>query len=110
MNGQNDRNSGNDQINLGQIIGSDHRYALTINNEAPEDASVRRSNEMAEAVLKRKMSYILFCFALFAVGTIFMGCMYVFATGTADDKKWATGIISAIVSGLIGFLVGQGKR
>ncbi|MBE7527291.1 MAG: hypothetical protein HS120_06925 [Burkholderiales bacterium] len=63
MNGQNGRNSGNDQINLGQIIGSDHRYALTINNEAPEDASARRSNEMAEAVLKRKnvLHPVLFC-------------------------------------------------
>ncbi|HNT30179.1 MAG TPA: hypothetical protein PKL83_04480 [bacterium] len=110
MDEQGDARHSDDQINLGKIIGRNHKYALTVNNETPEDASVRHKNEMAEAELKRKMVYALFCFALFVVGTIFIGCIYVFAMGTIDDRKWATGIISAIASGLIGFLVGQGKK
>lgn len=110
MDEQGDAKQGDDQINLGKIIGKNHKYALTVNNETAEDASVRHKNEMAEAELKRKMVYALFCFALFVVGIIFMGCIYIFATGTIDDKKWAAGIISAIASGLIGFLVGQGKK
>jgi hypothetical protein len=32
------------------------------------------------------------------------------ANGSADDKKWAAGIVSAIASGLVGFLVGQSKK
>jgi len=31
-------------------------------------------------------------------------------TGEVEDKKWAASIISAITSGLIGFLIGQGKK
>jgi hypothetical protein len=81
-----------------------------VSSESSEDASVRRGNEMAEAELKRKMTYALFCFALVIVAIVFGGCLYTFALGTVDDKKWASGINSAIVSGLVGFLVGQGKN
>lgn len=105
-----DDKRGDPQINLGQIVGKDHRYELSVSNETPEDAAARRTREIAEAELKRKMSYSLFCFALFVVGVVFSGCVYVFAIGTVDDKKWAAGIVSAIASGLIGFLVGQGKK
>jgi hypothetical protein len=65
---------------------------------------------MAEAQLKRKMTYALFCFALVIVGIVFGSCLYTFTIGTVEDKKWASAIISAIVSGLVGFLIGQGKR
>ena len=53
---------------------------------------------------------MLFFFALMIIGAVFAGCVYIFATGAADDKKWAAGIVSAISSGVVGFLVGQGKR
>jgi membrane protein YqaA with SNARE-associated domain len=99
-----------ESINLGQLVGSNHKYELSVSNEAPEDAAARRSSEAADAELKRKMTYALFWFALLIVGAIFMGCVYTFATGATDDKKWAAGIVSAIASGLIGFLVGQGKK
>jgi predicted cation transporter len=101
---------GEPQINLGQIVGKDHKYELSVSNETPEDATARRSKETADAELKRKMTYVLFCFALLIVGIVFTGCIYTFATGAPDDKKWAVGIVSAIASGLVGFLVGQGKK
>ena len=100
---------GEPQINLGQIVGKDHKYELSVSNETQEDAATRRTKETADADLKRKMTYVLFCFALLIVGVVFAGCVYTFATGTPDDKKWAAGIVSAIASGLVGFLVGQGK-
>ena len=98
------------QINLGQIVGKDHKYELSVSNESPEEAAARRAKEASDAELKRKMTFVLFLFALGVTGVVFGGCIYVFATGAADDKKWAAGIVSAITSGLIGFLVGQGKR
>jgi hypothetical protein len=98
-------------INLGQLIDpGNHKYELSVSNEAPEDAIARRTGEAADAELKRKMTYVLFCFALLIVGVVFAGCVYSFATGGAEDRKWAAGIFSAIASGLTGFLVGQGKK
>lgn len=50
-----------------------------------------------------------FVFALALVAVTFGGCLYLFATGSPDDKKWAAGLLSAIVSGLVGYLVGARK-
>ena len=97
-------------IDLGQVVSQGHKYELTIGNEPAEDAVARRAADAADAALKRKMTFILFCFALAVTAIVFGGCAYVFATGSSDDKKWAAGIVSAIASGLVGFLVGQGKR
>lgn len=98
------------QINLGQIVGNDHKYELSLSNESPEDATVRRAKEIADADLKRKMTFVLFLFSIAVTAVVFAGCVYVFACGSADDKKWAAGIVSAIASGLTGFLVGQGTK
>jgi hypothetical protein len=103
-------NGGNAPINLSQIVGRDHRYELSVNNETPEDAVARRAREMADADMKRKMTFALFWFALLIVGVVFTGCVYTFSIGTPEDKKWAAGIVSAIASGLVGFLVGPGKK
>jgi hypothetical protein len=99
-----------EQINLGQLVGKDHKYELSISNESPEDAVARREKDAADAALKRTMTLSLFFFALALVAVVFGGCLYVFATAGAEDKKWAAGIVSAITSGLVGFLVGQGKK
>lgn len=104
-----DKESG-PEINLGQIVGKDHKYELSVSNETPEDAVARRIKETADAELKRKMTYTLFLFSLLVISIVFVGCVYTFATGAADDKKWAAGIVSAIASGLVGFLVGQGRK
>lgn len=97
-------------INLGQLAGSDHKYELSLSNENPEDAQARRTQEAADAALNRIIKLSLFVFALFLTAVVFAGCVYVFATGSPEDKKWAAGIVSAISSGLVGFLVGQGKK
>jgi hypothetical protein len=106
----NKTNLGNPPINLSQVVGNDHKYELSVTNETPEDAAARRSKDAADADLKRKMTYSLFWFALLIVSVVFSGCVYAFATGAPDDKKWAASIVSAIASGLVGFLVGQGKK
>ena len=57
-----------------------------------------------------KKELILLFSALLFVFSVFFCCLYVFANGGPDDKKWAAGIVSAIASGLVGYLVGQGKK
>ena len=63
------------QINIGKIVGKDHKYELSVSNETAEDAAVRRAREIADAELSRKMTYALFCFALLIVSIIFLGCV-----------------------------------
>lgn len=95
---------------IGKMADEGSMYELKMHNESEEDAVARRANEAADAALKRKMTLALFFFAMVMVSVIFFGCAYVAATGGNDDKKWAVGIIATISSGLVGYLLGQGKK
>lgn len=56
------------------------------------------------------MTYAMFLFALAMTAVVFGGCVWVFANGSPDDRKWAAGIVSAMASGLVGYLVGQARK
>jgi hypothetical protein len=100
---------GESRIDIGQLVGTGHRYEVSLSSESPEDATARRARDAAEAELARRIRFLLVIFAIVLTSVVFGGCVAVFITGGPDDKKWAGGIVSAISSGLIGFLVGQGR-
>ncbi|ALL00026.2 MULTISPECIES: hypothetical protein [unclassified Massilia] len=98
-------------VNLDQLIrGDSDQLELKIRNETDEDAQARRERETADAKLARTMKLMLFVFALVITGIVFGACIVVAFAGSADDKKWACSIVTAITSGLVGYLVGQGKK
>jgi hypothetical protein len=99
-----------DQIDLNALIKNDATYSGSFKKEPPEEAVARRLREEAEATLKRKMVFCTFSFILAIVAIAFAAALYVTLAGEADDRKWAESILSAIVSGLVGFLVGQTKK
>jgi O-antigen/teichoic acid export membrane protein len=98
------------QLNLGQVMATGAKYALSFSNESTEDALARRIQEANELDHRRKIQFCLFIFALAVTGIVFAGSIYVFIIGSPDDKKWAAGVVSSIASGLIGYLVGHGKK
>ena len=98
------------RIDLGAIVAKDHTYELSASYEPPEEAASRRSREDADARQTRQIRLILFLFALAVVSVVIAGCVFAFVNGSADDKKWAASIVSAVASGMIGYLVGQGKK
>lgn len=98
-------------LNLDQLIsGEGDQLELKIKKETDEDAEARRQRDAADANLKRKMTLILFIFALFVTATVFVACIVVAIIGAPEDKKWACSIVTAITSGLVGYLVGQAKK
>lgn len=98
-------------LNLDQLIsGEGDQLELKIKKETDEDAEARRLRDAAGANLKRKMTLILFIFALFVTATVFVTCIVVAIIGAPEDKKWACSIVTAITSGLVGYLVGQAKK
>lgn len=98
-------------LNLDQLIsGEGDQLELKIKKETDEDAEARRLRDAADANLKRKMTLILFIFALFVTATVFVTCIVVAIIGAPEDKKWACSIVTAITSGLVGYLVGQAKK
>lgn len=98
-------------IDLEKLVETGSKYDLKASNESPEDAQARRMQEAAEHKQRLRQRATLFGVSLLFVVFVFFSCVYLFAAGAPEDKKWATGIISTIISGLIGYLLGgQAKK
>jgi len=102
--------NGGAPLDLQQIASAGHRYEVSIANESAEDGAARREQDALEAALDRRLRFLGFVFAMLGLGVIFAGCVYLFSAGGADDKKWAAAVVSAIVSGFSGYLLGQSRR
>ncbi len=87
-------------IDLNELAKSHHlELTLTASQEEdPGDARIRRFKEIA-----------LFLLSILLVVCVFLFCVYIlFSTqASAVDQKWATTLIGAIISGLLGYLTGK---
>jgi hypothetical protein len=93
-----------DPWNLRDLI-KDPKY--TAHFESTEEASARRLEAAEKAKYKRKVHLIILIFALIMMSLIFAGCIYEYATGSADDKKWAGALLASICTAFLGFVAGQ---
>ena len=67
--------------------------------ESAEDAAARRQEKSEMARHKRYVHFIILIFALVIVFLIFLGCVYEYQIGSADDKKWVGAIIVSFGTG-----------
>jgi hypothetical protein len=78
--------------------------------EAVEERNARLAQEKADAKLVRVKAYVVFFVivtALIVVGTL---CIYagIFdPTASADTKRWAQTLLSALFAGSVSFVLGQ---
>jgi cation transport ATPase len=79
----------------------------TIHFESTEEATARRHEASEQAKHKRKERLIILWFALAMVFGFSVWCIYVYVTGSADDKKWAQTIVASICTGLLTYAVGH---
>ncbi len=83
----------------------------TISIENPEDRSVRLRIEEAEANQKRQQKQVKFWVLIVIISTTFLACLYfVFISNDIESKNWAKNIISALVSGFLGFELGNKSK
>lgn len=87
-------------IDLNELAKS-HHLELTITasqEENPNDAQIRRFKEIA-----------LFLLSILLVICVFVFCVYILLSthASAVDQKWATTLIGAVISGLLGYLTGR---
>lgn len=88
-------------------------HDLTIKpTEDAADKAARLAQEAADSQLRRLKDTWLFFAAMLGTGIVFVGCAYMafFRTdGQPEDRKWAMSSVSAILAGLIGYLVKGAK-
>jgi hypothetical protein len=106
------------QLDLDEI--SQHYRLSLLPQEDPAERAHRHRQEWLNAVVRQVVHGLLVVFALGMVGLIVWYCLGVL-TGTitfsgaaptviAEAQKWAMATLSAIVSGLIGFLTGRAVK
>jgi hypothetical protein len=68
---------------------------------------VEKSEAAGDAWVRRLRELVLMTCAVFGAGTFLWICFQTITnpSSSADDKKWATSIITAVVGGLVGALV-----
>jgi cytochrome c biogenesis protein CcdA len=96
-------------INLVPVENSQERASRI--RQAEADAKTRRGLEEADARFRRWGKAALFLAGLLMVLAVFVLCVLIVTHSTSpDDRKWATGILATIVSGLVGFLTGRATK
>ncbi len=90
-------------------IANNPSWTGSLTSEDPADKQHRLNQEAAENSHKRWRATVLFGFALLALLVIFIFAITIIRDNqaTAQDKKWATVIMSSITTGLVGFTTGK---
>jgi hypothetical protein len=106
------------QLDLDEL--SQH-YRLSLQpQEDPAERAHRHRQEWLDTMVRQGLHMLLVLFAIGIVGLMVWYCLgiltgYVTVSGaspavTAEAQKWAMVILSAIASGLIGFLTGKAVK
>jgi hypothetical protein len=75
----------------------------TYHVESSDEAAAKRHETSEQAKHKRRVHFIMLLFALFIVLLSFGWCIYVYSTGSVDDKKWSQTIAASICTGLLAY-------
>lgn len=94
------------ELDINTLIGSG---ALQIKDEHPEDRQSRLQIKEKDADAVRLRDTIKFCAALALVFCFVIGCALGVIFGDTVVKPWCLGTLSIIISGGIGYLVGEAK-
>jgi hypothetical protein len=108
------------QLDLNELSQTE-RYRLSLQpQEDPVERAHRQRQEWLATVVRQALHVLMVLFAVGMVGVMVWYCLgvltgYVTVSGaspgvTAEAQKWAMVILSAIVSGLVGFLTGKAVK
>jgi hypothetical protein len=89
----------------------DHQLSI-VPREEPAEREARLVIEKANAAHKRRIDFALHVAAFVVVGVALSLCIWaiVRASSTIEDKKWATTLLTAIVTGFVGYVTGRSTK
>ena len=77
--------------------------------EHDDERDARLRHEGYDLNVARFKDVVMFLFSIALVAVMIWLCVQAVMAGTADDKRWATSILTGAASGLIGYLIRQKK-
>ena len=99
-----------DKIDLNDLA---NRHQLSIvPREEPDQRDSRIRIEEADASHRRRKDLLLSSSALVVIGVALCLCVWavVREDSTASDREWAVPLLTAIVTGLIGYVTGRATK
>jgi hypothetical protein len=83
---------------------------ITVNNEHPDEREIRLRIQEADATAVRLRENIKFtCFSILLVAFIGGSAYYALTSTKLEIQQWCLATLTTIVSGSIGYLVGERK-
>ncbi|HEY0080809.1 MAG TPA: hypothetical protein VGB73_19560 [Pyrinomonadaceae bacterium] len=101
-----------DKINLNDLANR-HDHQLTITpREDPAERDARLRIEEANAAHQRRKELALHVATLVVVGLALGVCFFILLRegSVAGDKEWARQLLTAIVTGFVGYVVGKSTK
>lgn len=101
-----------DQIDLNRLANRpDHQLSI-VPREDPAEREVRLRIEEAEAAHRRRTGFVLHVAALVVIGVAVSLCVWAItkSNSNAEDTKWAVPLLTAIVTGFVGFVTGRATK
>jgi len=100
------------QLDLNEIA---NKQQLTLNiapYEQPAEMGARLRREQDDAKHARRIELTLYSACLGVIGTTFFICAYIvlFRDTNSETSKWATALLTSIVTGLVGYATGRAKK
>ena len=102
----------NGKIDLNDLANKpDHQLSI-VPREEPTEREARLEIERANAVHKRRIDFALHIAAFVVVGIALCLCVWAIVRdgSTAEDKRWAATLLTAIVTGFVGYVTGRSTK
>ena len=102
----------NGKIDLNDLANKpDHQLSI-VPREEPAEREARLETEKANAAHKRRIDLALHIAAFVVVGVALCLCVWAIVrdNSTAEDKRWATTLLTAIVTGFVGYVTGRSTK
>jgi hypothetical protein len=100
----------NDKIDVNDL--TDRSDLIIFPREDPEQRDSRIRIEEADAAHRRRKDLLLSSSALVVIGVALCLCVWavVRQDSSASDREWAVPLLTAIVTGLIGYVTGRATK
>jgi heme A synthase len=102
----------NGKIDLNDLANKpDHQLSI-VPREDPSERDARLEIETANAAHKRQIDFALHIAAFVVVSVTLCLCVWAIVRegSTAEDKRWATTLLTAIVTGFVGYVTGRSTK
>ena len=90
---------------------SDHQLSI-VPRESPAEREARLDIEKDNAAHKRRLDFALHIATFVVVGIALCLCVWaiVRTDSTAEDKRWASTLLTAMVTGFVGYVTGRSTK